>query len=85
MYKLQLRHQIPALNARASRAYYTTARPIAQQILDMDAGMTSKMNVALIIKQHGSLLCLDYFFWTCHPWVFVQPGIGRRPVDWCRN
>ena len=21
----------------------------------------------------------------CYPWVFVQPGTGRRPVDCCRN
>ena len=25
------------------------------------------------------------FFLTCYPWVSVQPGTGRRPVDWCRN
>ena len=24
-------------------------------------------------------------FLTCHSWGFVQPGFGRRPVDWCRN
>ena len=22
---------------------------------------------------------------TCYPWLFVQPGSGRRPVDRCRN
>ena len=25
------------------------------------------------------------FFLTCYPWVFVHPGIGKRPVDWCKN
>ena len=25
---------------------------------------------------------LGLFFDKC---VFVQPGTGRRPVDWCRN
>ena len=24
-------------------------------------------------------------FFTCYPYVFVQPGTGRRLVDWCRN
>ena len=22
---------------------------------------------------------------TSYSWVFVQPGTGRRPVDWCRD
>ena len=24
-------------------------------------------------------------FLTWYTWEFVQPGTGRRPVDWCRN
>ena len=24
-------------------------------------------------------------FLTCYPWVFVQPGISRRLVNWCKN
>ena len=24
-------------------------------------------------------------FLTCYPWVFVQPGTGRCPVDCCWN
>ena len=35
-------------------------------------------------KLRGSLVCLAYFL-TCYTWVFVQPGTGRRPVDWCSN
>ena len=26
-----------------------------------------------------------WFGFVCYPYVFVQPGNGRRPVDWCRN
>ena len=25
------------------------------------------------------------FFLTCYPWLFAQPGTGRRPVERCRN
>ena len=39
--------------------------------------MASQLNVALIYKLCGSLMCLAYFF-VCHPWVFVQPGKGRK-------
>ena len=46
------------------------------------AWMTSQLNVALIRKP---LIGLAYFFGACHPSMFVQPGNGRRPVDWCRN
>ena len=21
-------------------------------------------------------------FLTCYPWVILQPGTGRRPIDW---
>ena len=53
-----------------------------------DAWMASQLNVALIRTLHihvrGSLMCLAYIF-TCYPWKIVQPGTGRRPVDWCRN
>ena len=31
-------------------------------------------------QANGSLICIAYF-WTCHPWMFVQPGTGRNPVD----
>ena len=48
------------------------------------AWMTSQVNVTLIRKLSGSLMSLDYLM-TCYSWGFVQPGTGRRPVDWCRN
>ena len=28
---------------------------------------------------------LGLFLLTCHPWVIVQPGTGRRPINWCRD
>ena len=46
--------------------------------------MISQMDVALTHKLRGSLVSLAYFL-TCCLCVFVQPGTGRRPVDWCRN
>ena len=49
----------------------------------MDAWMTSQRKVVLIRKR-ALLMCLAYSL-TCNPWVFVQPGIDRRPVDRCRN
>ena len=50
--------------------------------MGMDAWMTPQLNIALIRKLRGTLMCLAYFL-TCYPWVFVQPGIDRRPVNWC--
>ena len=44
--------------------------------------MTSQLKVELIRKLRRSLICLAYLFMTCYPWVFVQPGTGRRLVDW---
>ena len=40
-----------------------------------------KVYVVLIIQQRGPLAS----FLTCFPWMSVQPGTGRRLVDWCRN
>ena len=50
-------------------------------LLSTNAWMTSQLNVTLIRKQRGSLMCLDYCL-TCYAWVFLQPGTGCRPVDW---
>ena len=47
------------------------------------AWMTSKLNVALVHRLRGPLTCLAFL--TCYPWVFLRPGTGSRPVDWCRN
>ena len=45
--------------------------------------MTSKLNVAW--KSHTTwVIDVPGLFLTCYAWVFVQPGTGRRPVDWCR-
>ena len=43
-----------------------------------------QLNVALICKLRGSLMCLAYFL-TCYPSLILQPGTDRRSVDWCRN
>ena len=59
---IQCRQLIPALNAWAVRALYTTVHPIAPIFLDMHALMISKLNAALIRKLRGSLMCLAYFF-----------------------
>ena len=50
----------------------------------MDAWMISQMVVALIRKLLRSLMSLAYLL-ACYLCVFVQPGIGRRLVDWFRN
>ena len=55
---------------------------LSHSFLDMDAWMTSQLNVALIRKLRGSLVCLAYFL-TFYPYVFATPGTSRRPVDWC--
>ena len=47
--------------------------------MGMGARMTSQLNVALMRKLRGPLMCLAYFL-TCYPLVFVQPGIGGLPV-----
>ena len=46
--------------------------------------MTSRLNVALIHKLRRSLMLLAYFSFTCYQLMFVLPGTGRRPLDWCR-
>ena len=48
--------------------------------------MTLLLNVAVIRKLHVhvSLMRLDYFL-DILAWLFIQPGIDRRPVDWCKN
>ena len=52
--------------------------------LDMDAWMTSQLNVAFD-SQAKWVIDVPGLFLTGYPWVFVQPGTGRRVVDWCRN
>ena len=50
----------------------------------MDLRMTLLLNVALILKLHVLLMCLEYPL-DILAWLFIQPCLGRRPVDWCRN
>ena len=76
---IQCRHLIPALNAWAVRTYYTTARPI--DTLFHDHGCVDYRQIERTLRL---LMGLDHFL-TCYPWGFVKPGIGRRPIDWCRN
>ena len=57
---------------------------LPQRFLCIDAWMTSQMNVALIHKLLGSLMCLAYFL-TCYIWVIEQPVTDKRPVDGCMN
>ena len=54
-------HLISALNAGAARAYYMTAC-FATQLSGSGCQMTSQLSIALIRKQHRSLMCLAYFF-----------------------
>ena len=87
---LQCRHLIPALNTWVFRANTRRHARLSHNFLGMDALMTSQLkvalirNVALICKLRGSLMHLAYFL-TYHTWAFLQPGTGRRPVDWCGN
>ena len=79
---VQCRHLIPTLNAWETRAKCTTARPIANQF--PGHGCMNDLNVALIRKLRG--YWGNWFvFLMCYPWVFIQPGTGRRPVDWSEN
>ena len=62
-------HLIPALNAWAARAIYTTACLIAtSRFLGMDEWMTSQLKIPLIRKLCGSLMWLAYCL-TCHQLV----------------
>ena len=40
--------------------------------------------ILFIRKLHLTSMWLDYFL-DIKAWRFKQPGIDRRPVDWCRN
>ena len=51
---------------------------LPSSFLGMDR-QTSHLNIALIRKIRGSLMCLAYFL-TCYPREFGQPGTGRHLV-----
>ena len=78
---------IPALNAWAARANYMTAGPIATQgpeygDIAID-DITTEGGFGLQVT--WAIDVLGLFSLTLCPWVFVLPGTGRCPVDWCRN
>ena len=52
---------------------------LSPSFLGMDAWKTSQLNIALIHRLGGSLLRLAFL--AFYPWVFVQPGTGRRLVQ----
>ena len=82
---VQCRLLIPALNAWAARVEHTTARLIAPQYsLPWTYIWRHNWSLRWFASYVFSSMCLTYFL-TCYSWVFVQPGTGRRPVDWCRN
>ena len=58
--------------------------PDCHPVSCMDAWMNSKLKAAFVRKEHVSLTCLACFL-KCYPWMFLQSGTGRRPVDCCRN
>ena len=58
---VQCRHLIPALNALADRAKYTTTCPIATFFPGHGCMNDLQLNVTLIRKLRGSLMCLSYF------------------------
>ena len=67
-----------------ARAFYMTAHPIATQFPvhkcmdDLPIERDSDSQATRVIDVPG-------LFFTFYPWMFVQPGTGRRVVDWCKN
>ena len=43
------------------------------------------MFVFIIFEMKINELGLSKVLKKCYQWVLVQPGIDRRPVNWCRN
>ena len=74
--QVQCRHSIPVLNAPTSGSESGHAcstrlhAPLSPGFLDIDAWMTSQLNVASIGKLRGALVTLAYLY-TCYLWVFV--------------
>ena len=72
---LRCRHLIPALNAWATRAFYTTPCPIVRQFswhgcID---DLTTERSFDLHLTE--SLMCLAYLL-TYHPWVLKDKAPG---------
>ena len=65
-----------------------STRPHARlppMLLGMDARMTSKLNIALISKLLGLLMCLAYFCYAIHACLYNQALTDVRSVKWCNN
>ena len=71
------------LNVWASQALCTTARPIATQFLG-HGRMDNPTERSFDSQAIWVFNVLGLFLLTCYPWVIVQPGTGRRPVEWRR-
>ena len=75
---------VPTFNScikcMGSRAYYTTARLIAIQF--PGHGCIDDFTTEHCFDSQATWV-IDVFAYLA--WVFVQPGIARRPVDWCKN
>ena len=64
-------------------AEYTTVRPIATKF--PGHGCMDDLTTERSFGSQATWVIdvLGVFF--CYPWVFEQPGAGRRPVDWRKN
>ena len=61
-----------------------TARPTAIQF--PGHGITDDLKTKYSFDPQATwVIDVIGFFMTCHPWVFIQPGTGRRPVEYCRD
>ena len=81
---LQCWHLIPALNARATPAWYTSARPIVTQLSGYGCMDDLKTECSFGLQANcRSLMCLNFFIDVLS--MGVRSGTGRCPVDLCRN
>ena len=61
------------------------AHPIATQFLGHGCMDDLKAERSFGSHDRCVIIMLSLYFLTCYQWVFLQPGTGRCPVDWCRN
>ena len=75
---------VPTFNSCTKCLGHCT-RPHARlqpSFLDMDARMTSQLNVGLIGELHGSLMCFDMFLWhVIHGCLYNQALADVRSTD----
>ena len=55
--------------------------PRSFQDMDHVDDLTTERSIDVPAMWVIDVMCLSYFL-TCYSLVFVQPGNGRRPVDW---